>query len=204
MNERDYLHLKKQFADDYAKKVEALELIWQESSGGKKPPKEQVEGNVTSGARGYLATALEDFYKSWGAKEFSAKNFEDWLRRERNMHAHRTTVTHKLRRLVNDGALGLAARGSGKRGSVYFWIEAKRLADKPLDGSATEQPVTDEDVQAFKAMLLDRQAPIEEVRRVLSEEYGVEKIIQLSRQKFEELLTRFAQEAELPDPAAGS
>src|SRR5258707_949265 len=121
MNERDYLRLKRKFAKEYEGKIRALELIWQEVSGGKKPPKERKdqpeENGTTAAARGNSAAAVAEFVSQWKGENFSARQVESWIAETKGFAAHRTTIIHKLRRMLNENELRLVSQGSGKRAS---------------------------------------------------------------------------------------
>lgn len=123
MNERDYLRLKRKFTKEYESKLRALELIWQEVSGCKKPPKERKEApddnGTTAAVRGNSAAAVAEFVGQWTGEHFSAKQVESWIAETKGFAAHRTTIIHKLRRMLNDNELTLVSQGSGKRASQY-------------------------------------------------------------------------------------
>src|SRR5215213_9842002 len=111
MNERDYLRLKRQFTQDFETRLKALELIWLESSGGKKPPKEPTESSGATTERGNSAAAVAEFVRQWDGEPFSAKQVEAWITKVKGLSANRTTIIHKLRRMVNEGHLKLVTKG---------------------------------------------------------------------------------------------
>jgi hypothetical protein len=190
MNERDYLRLKRQFHEEYAKKLEALELIWQEASGGKKPPRDSEESKGGAAAtRGFLADAIAEFARSHGPFDFSSKDFEDWLLKTKGHRANRTTVTHKLRRMVNEGELALAERGSGKRASRYSWLTLPK-----------EIPASDVQIEELKRILIETNVdPVTFKSGVLQREFGVERLKELSSGQIEGLIGRYK-----PQPVGAS
>ncbi len=175
MNERDYLRLKKQFADEYERKLQALELIWLESSGGKKPPKEQPEGASVS--RGNSAAAVAEFVEQWDGKEFSAKQVEGWIKSAKGLSTNRTTIIHKLRRMVNDGIIELAERGSGKRASVFV-VPVKDAKPKLVD---------DKEIESFREHLKATNVDPSAFKELLQRDYAASRISQLNRDQFEKL-----------------
>lgn len=190
MNERDYLRLKRQFLDDYHKKLAALEIIWQESSNGKKPPREQSDLTGQSAAeRGQSAAAVIDFVQHWDReKPFSTRDVEDWIRREKGSPANRTTITHKLRRLANEGHVDILQSGRGKRASTY------QVARKPQDDRGN-MPASSEAIERLKELLTPL-LPTEESKlafrdSVLQEQYGVRRLAELNERQISELAERF-------------
>jgi len=190
MTERDYLKLKKQFLDDYHRKLAALEVIWEESSNGKKPPKEQSDLTGQSAAeRGQSAAAVIEFLQHWDrTKPFSTRDVEDWIRREKGSPANRTTITHKLRRLANERHVVILQSGRGKRASTY------QVAHDSQDEHGNKL-ASDESVQQLKALLMpmlpDEGSKLEFRDTVLRGEYGVMKLAELNEHQIGELAERF-------------
>ena len=199
MNERDYLRLKRQFDDDYRQKLAALELIWQEVSGGKKPPKEPQDTSVSTAERGNSAAAVEDFVKQWVGEPFSAKQVEAWITQVKGLSANRTTIIHKLRRMVNDGQLNFVTKGSGKRASLYATPESLGVPPgivviQSSDPMPEPQPemATQEQVDLLRTLLADNSVSANTFREeVMKQEYGVERLRDLTSAQIEHLITRY-------------
>lgn len=212
MNERDYLRLKRKFAKEYEGKLRALELIWQEVSGGKKPPKERKdqpeENGTTAAARGNSAAAVAEFVGQWKGDRFSAKQVESWIAETKGFAAHRTTIIHKLRRMLNDNELTLVSQGSGKRASQYSIANHMAPEQTPPEVVTTEEPsapepeiepeyepamATQEDVNQLRDALSFHGTILSQFRAtVLNGEFGVQKASELTHDQIQQLIERYA------------
>ncbi|MFO0790183.1 MAG: hypothetical protein U0805_12090 [Pirellulales bacterium] len=205
MNERDYLRLKRQFEDEYKQKLAALELIWQEISGGKKPPKESAENNGNGAERVNSAAAVEEFVRQWNGEPFSTKQVEAWITQVKGLAANRTTIIHKLRRMVNEGQLQLVTKGSGKRASVYAITSQAIPSPEPppqrLDTEDEEksQMATEAEIEELRSLLGARQVNPRAFRQdVMQYEFGVTYLKELTHEQIQALIQRFQPE---PPPA---
>lgn len=202
MNERDYLRLKRQFAEDYESKVKALDLIWQEISGGKKPPKEPQEVNNAPAGRGNAASAVEEFVHQWNAEPFSAKQVEVWITQVKGQSANRTTIIHKLRRMLNEGEIDLVTKGAGKRASLYIVpFAGSNEATNPTPETevveATALPVTavemasERDVEELRSLLAILGIDVGEFREGILADFSVEKVRDLTKEQIRAVINRY-------------
>ena len=112
MNEREYIKLRKQIHEDFQKKISALDTVWEISNTGPvpsmsdEPNKRQPKGVAGS----YVTKAVNSF----GTQEFTTKDIDDRISQEGHS-ANRTTISHKLKALVQEGVLRVISEGKGKR-----------------------------------------------------------------------------------------
>ncbi len=112
MKEKEYLNIKAQIESEYRKKLDALELIWGLSGGGKL----STNGNGTAHRRGALARQVKTFVdKALG--EFSVLDLYKYLSAiEPNVK--QLSIATVLRRM-NGKEIELVKQGTGRAPSMF-------------------------------------------------------------------------------------
>lgn len=117
MNEREYNRLKKQVNEEYARKLVALDLVYEMSrsgSGGLVNSTPSLPmGELSKAVRMAVDTQITTFT----VREIEEKIIES--QPEYKSAINRTSISSALKRLEKDGYIVMIERGKGKRASRY-------------------------------------------------------------------------------------
>jgi hypothetical protein len=122
MRKSEYLRLKKQIEAEYRHKLESLETVWHmvstngSSADGDDGPKRR-NGGLNSAIKALLpALKLEATFNQPTVLELLKE-------RSPELGATSASVSSALRRLEQDGLIGLVERGAGQRATTYSVLE---------------------------------------------------------------------------------
>jgi DNA-binding transcriptional ArsR family regulator len=123
MNEREFLRLRRQLDEDYNRKVQALELVWEMACGPEPPPAHDTPDKV--GKVAYSAEILAILSKI--SSVFTVKDVEEAIKRDRpDIKMDRSTISHTLKRAARDDQLAVVETGKGKRPTKYRRVGSDR------------------------------------------------------------------------------
>lgn len=113
MNEREYDKLRKQVRDEYEKKLEALDLVYEMSKCGSGGVEPLQMGELSKAVR----SAVEKQSVPFTVRDVEVKIIESHP--EHKSTLNRTSISSALKRLANDEVIVMKERGSGKRPTLY-------------------------------------------------------------------------------------
>jgi len=117
MNEREYERLRRQIEDEYQHKATALATVWGLANPGeplpKWPPVKADETPESRTPRGQASAAIVSAVGRLGP-EFTSSDVAKLLE-ESAPSTPRSTISHTLKRMVEDGRLVCLEAGEGKR-----------------------------------------------------------------------------------------
>jgi len=204
MNEREYERLKKIIQDDYRKKLEALDIVWRVAVGSS-PPGEKLttapNGGSAAGdsdepaeSRGVIMAAVEDaIYQIEGA--FTVKSVAPLVMEilPGTQSPERSSISHALKRLADDGRLEVVQLGRGKRPTTY------RRASPPDsdrhraggDGSDGAIMCNDDQKTRIRDMVRDHGFEVPEFREVVLDGiFGVSALKDMTHGQAADLISR--------------
>ena len=110
MKKSEYLKLKNQIEQEFLKKVEALEMVWEMSGGN------DLEGIIPP-ARGGITVAVKKFVSD-SASPFNIFDVENEVKKTKP-DARRVSVSTVLRRMVQSNEIEIYKSGSGRTPHVF-------------------------------------------------------------------------------------
>ncbi len=174
MKRSEYERLKKLIEDEYRRKLDALEVVWQMVATSAKPP---VPGDGSS----HFAKMIGDLIDRLPAR-FTVKEVESHLASmTQGAPINRSTVSHALKRMsVDQSKIRVSAVGAGKRPTVY-----ERVAPKANGGHLRQgDPVVDE----LRELVQGQKIILSRFKlEVLRARYGVEFVRDLSDEQVGQL-----------------
>ena len=139
MNQREYDKLKKQFKEEYERKLSALELIYKESNvndnSNENPKKSRVKVTLEPkqkmpGLKDTVRRVIPDI-----KKDFSLHDVEDKLTEmdpEAAINIKKASLSSVLKRLESEGYIAVVERGFGKRPSIYSLVSHGMAAEEQV------------------------------------------------------------------------
>lgn len=117
MNEREYRRLRREIEEDFRKKTEALDLVWQMAKPSASGESVSAGGRWSKGmVLDEIRSVLKEMQETFGAKTVMEKVQE---RNPELATLKRASFSSALRRLADEHEIELVTLGAGKRGSVY-------------------------------------------------------------------------------------
>ena len=161
MNEREYRKLKNGIDRRYSDDIAALERVWRIANQTEPPAEERTRlaKGVSEDAVVKAGEAMEG--------EFTTKHIEDWIASNmKSIAVNRTTISHKIKGLVQDSKLNVIREGKGKRAGV-FEKAIQDAANRSVDEIASYQESQSDTVVAFKADKMASEGKIKHLKDVL-------------------------------------
>lgn len=195
MNERDYQRLKRSIEDDYRRKMEALETVWQIVRGvsDQSPCMPKAARSVEQPAATVIST-VEPLLGSL-PDVFTIKDVEIRLS-EGATRPERSSISHALKRMQADGKLAVVETGRGKRPTKYC-ISSRMPGGKSgrFDLSESKSMATERDRVELIELMKSAGAKPSEFKGKLLREYGVERVLDLTKQQVDELKAAYGEVA---------
>jgi hypothetical protein len=166
MKRSEYERLKKQIEDDYRRKIDALETVWQMVSS---TTKTADVGNGSSHFAKLISDLIDRLPDSFTVREVEAK-----LAETPGISVNRSTVSHTLKRMsMEQSKIRISYAGAGKRPTLY-----ERVISSPYRAAPRQ---TDAVVGELKALVQQRRLSIPKLKlEVLQGKYGVDFVRDLS------------------------
>jgi hypothetical protein len=167
MKRSEYERLKKQIEDDYRRKLDALEVVWQLVAPSGKPSENGDRSERTT----QFATIIGDLIDRL-PEQFTVKDVEAHLEKTQGSPVNRSTVSHTLKRMsVDKQRIRVGQVGTGKRATIYEKVG--RQNDAMVDEIRELVQAQKLDIGRFKVEVLRNTYEVDLVRQ-LSDEQAVE------------------------------
>lgn len=132
MKESEYKRLRRQIEDDYHKKIEALELVWEMAvDAASKKPKRKAPGKRQS--KGVADELVGSALEAFAGHSFTVKHICEWIEDHEGGEVDRSTLSHKLRTLAEKGKIEIEKEGKGRAPTVYRRVPSRAQLVETLE-----------------------------------------------------------------------
>jgi|GEM_PF-5685468 len=188
MNEREYRKLKNGIDRKYSEDIAALERVWRIANETDPPAEERQAG--TRQAKGVSEDAVVKAVEAMEG-EFTTKNIEDWIATNmKSIAVNRTTISHKIKGLVQDSKLNVIREGKGKRAGVYRTVSI--IGPLPqMDRFKADKMASEYQIDRLKEVLKRAEITAAEFKKTVLDEKDANKMSDLTEKQMDELIETY-------------